>query len=574
MGRKRFLGACGAALMAATAMVVVTGAPDAGAAPGATASGQTVLPRSSATITALTGDRVLLSGGYVSSNLSATAEIFDLTTRTSTLVAPMHVARAIHADIAMDDGRVLLVGGRDSAGEQLAAAEIYDPTTDTWTVTATPANRYEGGRLVHLPDGRVLALGRSSGGEIYDPETDTWTLAPLPWSGGVTDAVGLADGRVLAVTGHASFGRAATFEVATSEWTTVPASGVAGPRLARLGDGRVMAHSASVEEWPDTEIFDPAAGSWTPAVDPTFGRYATDLASLPDGRVALVGGTGSSVPTTTVEIYDPVAGSWSFAARLQHPHFFTDRATMTDGRVVLAPGGSCSPGEFCEAQVVEIFDPAAVTPESPYFFWWGGGPNKRALQTGGVGLSPILKDDATGWGIAGRHIRFTVSGKNAGAGVCDQETSGCVTNSDGLVFWGYVNGDDEPGTDTVFVHADTDDDGVVDPGEATATSTITWRKYATRVVANPALVHRGKTVSTLAARVVVVPLDGGGQWGASGKTVRFTNGVSELCRAVTDYDGWARCGTSTTQLQGATYEAFFDGDEEHNPSSGRGLPIG
>src|SRR5438105_5703467 len=44
---------------------------------------------------------------------------------------PLAVPRTAHAATALADGRVLICGGRDTAGTILAAAEIFDPATKT-----------------------------------------------------------------------------------------------------------------------------------------------------------------------------------------------------------------------------------------------------------------------------------------------------------------------------------------------------------------------------------------------------------------------------------------------------------
>ena len=76
------------------------------------------------------------------------------------------------------DGRVLVTG---SALDDPVNAEIYDPTSDSWSVTG----RMIVDRVMHssirLRDGRVLVAGgvfgarRATLAELWDPVTGAWT---------------------------------------------------------------------------------------------------------------------------------------------------------------------------------------------------------------------------------------------------------------------------------------------------------------------------------------------------------------------------------------------------------------
>lgn len=116
-----------------------------------------------------------------------------------THVAPPPVARKRHAMLLLEDGRVLVSGGRN--GETFASGELWDPELDTWTAIAPMAQARWAHRHVQLLDGRVLALGGYQLGlapERWDPELDTWTsLAPGPELSSVAGVLPLANGAVL-----------------------------------------------------------------------------------------------------------------------------------------------------------------------------------------------------------------------------------------------------------------------------------------------------------------------------------------------------------------------------------------
>src|SRR5258708_4099551 len=71
----------------------------------------------------------------------------------------MVAARSAHISVRLLDGRILVAGGRSDGRTGLATAELYDPSTGTWTATGSMTV----GRFAHtavlLADGRVLVVG-------------------------------------------------------------------------------------------------------------------------------------------------------------------------------------------------------------------------------------------------------------------------------------------------------------------------------------------------------------------------------------------------------------------------------
>src|SRR5262249_50283735 len=89
-------------------------------------------------------------------------------------------ARFAHAATLLPNGQVLVAGGLDGSGAVLASAELYDPSTGTWTATGSLAT----GRFLHtatlLPNGKVLVAGgqapsSTASATLYDPASGTWT---------------------------------------------------------------------------------------------------------------------------------------------------------------------------------------------------------------------------------------------------------------------------------------------------------------------------------------------------------------------------------------------------------------
>lgn len=74
-------------------------------------------------------------------------------------ITPMIEARASHAAVRLDDGRVVVMGGSGADGTVLNSVEIYDPSTNQWTMAEPMAQARFSHVATLLPDGRVLVSG-------------------------------------------------------------------------------------------------------------------------------------------------------------------------------------------------------------------------------------------------------------------------------------------------------------------------------------------------------------------------------------------------------------------------------
>jgi hypothetical protein len=181
-----------------------------------TATGDMVEVRGEATITLLLDGRVLVTGGQ--SFGVGTAELYDPSTGTWTATGSMAEGRIDHSSVLLPDGRVLVTGGYtyDSTGNNgtaLSSAELFDPSTGTWTATGSMAAARAGLGAALLSDGNVLVMGgqdmRNNAGlgsvataELFDPVSGTWTdTADMIEARYGHMATLLLDGRVLVLGG-------------------------------------------------------------------------------------------------------------------------------------------------------------------------------------------------------------------------------------------------------------------------------------------------------------------------------------------------------------------------------------
>jgi len=149
-----------------------------------TATGNLNAARSRHTATLLRNGRVLVAGGsgsgVVPGAAIASAEIFDPATGTWTLTGSLRDARILHTATLLRTGRVLAVGGLLGIGPNdpmIASAELFDPATETWT----PVRELKDARANHtatlLNNGQVLVAGGKAAALSTLPEIGSAEIA-------------------------------------------------------------------------------------------------------------------------------------------------------------------------------------------------------------------------------------------------------------------------------------------------------------------------------------------------------------------------------------------------------------
>jgi|GEM_PF-1681544 len=321
----------------------------------------------------------------------AHAELFDPLTNTWGQTGPMLQRRVAGAAALMDDGRVVVSGGRNNTGTSpLGSAEIYDPASNTWS--ALPGMRAL--RLEHtltaLPGNRVLAIGGLSGlaaastlssTEIYDAGLNRWDLStPMPWPRRAHSANRMASGEVVIAggydNGNAIFESLDAFDASLQTWRSVTSH--AG--LRRVG------HAAAVVQLPgygdsNGEVLVMVGGgtdiNWANACQ-SNGQFGYAIATrisdgvevanncgiavhnesalgvMADGTLVMAGGYNGQLRADTY-VFNLPSGSLTpiYAGNLRRPRSGAQLVGLDDGRGMVVGGYLTGPG--ATTSTVEFF---------------------------------------------------------------------------------------------------------------------------------------------------------------------------------------------------------------------------
>ncbi|MFZ4622334.1 MAG: Kelch repeat-containing protein [Bacteroidota bacterium] len=231
--------------------------------------------------------------------------------------APMNAARWAEG-IGEYNGSIIVAGGYNPLlGSHLSSVEIYDISTNTWTVkTSRPSVQ------TAPSSGVVNGILYTAGGSdmsLNTPNLTSYSFATGIWTAkkshafphGNTPAGGIIDGHFF----------------------------IAGGRSL---DGSTF--TSSLEE------YNPVTDTWITRMPMNTPRSGTGSAVI-NGLLYVVGGRNSSGTLATLEVYDPVMNAWQTKTPMPTPRFDLSAASING--ILYAVGGN----NGAHLGVVEAYDP-------------------------------------------------------------------------------------------------------------------------------------------------------------------------------------------------------------------------
>jgi hypothetical protein len=305
----------------------------------------------------------------------------------------MATARRFHTATLLPSGKVLIAGGEDAGSRAFASAELYDPSTGTFSPTGNMTMPRAGHTATLLNNGKVLVAGGTLGGsteaalpsaELYDPSTGTFTASKgsMTAARAVHTATLLKDGRVLLAGGDVIFfngiqntyikslASAETYDpntdafTATGNMTTARETQTAtllsdGTVLIAGGsDGAVGNPLPAATVLNSAEIFSPSTGKFTATSNMTDARDFFTATMLNTGKVLIAGGIDATTFLASAELFDSTNDSFTATGNMVDIRFYEDATILNDGTVLICGGTESSSRAIATA---EIYDPKVAT---------------------------------------------------------------------------------------------------------------------------------------------------------------------------------------------------------------------
>lgn len=298
-------------------------------------TGNMTAPRAGHTATLLNDGKVLLAGGNSGTGDGAaisSAELYDPATGTFTATTgSMTAARVAHTATLLQGGKVLITGGDvsfyTSSGQSLASAEIFDPSTGTFTATGNMTVPRESHTATLLSSGKALITGGSDGTLGYTPTTTLYASSETfdPSTGQFT---------------------AAGMMTTQRDWQTASLL-ASGKVLVAGGEGPIQTEATA-------DLFDPSSGSFAATGNMTEPRFYHAASTLNDGTVLVSGGSDNSARAkATAEIYDPTAATFTSTGSMNAERVWHTSTVLQNGKVLIIGGSGSGSVPMATAEVYQ-----------------------------------------------------------------------------------------------------------------------------------------------------------------------------------------------------------------------------
>lgn len=374
-------------------------------------AGSMSVARAAAMISPLQNGHILIAGGVNGTTVLSSAETYTPSPTgqgTWAATGALHAGRQSAAAVTLWDGRVLVVGGKGTQNTILSSAELYDPTAGTWSTTGSMSKARNGLTATLLYSGKVLIAGGTDIGkpvdpltsaELYDPSTGTFSATgSMATRRAFATAALLANGKVLVAGGVSAADGTLTksaevYDPTKGTWSPAGTMTSARDHLtsALLFDGRVLAvggQGSTGKPLATAELYSASSNTWSSGGTFSGARTAAATDVLFGGKVLVAGGFGGNGNTvlSSADLYTPNggAGTWAATTALPAPRGHPMDVRLNDGKALLA-GGWADNGSTVSLKTAVQFAPSpnpTVNPMPPF------GVAGAVIRTTGGGFTP------------------------------------------------------------------------------------------------------------------------------------------------------------------------------------------
>lgn len=280
--------------------------------------------------TFLSNGGLLVAGGHILDGLGLpNTNIFNFNNNTWTVKQPMALGRWYPTITTLANGDAVALGGTDQNGATVLIPEVYQAASGTWRrLTSASAWLPYYPRTFLAPNGRIFYAGEMQGTSYLNTAgTGSWTFVANR------------------VVGGRDYGSAVMYQPG---------------KILYMGGGDPPTATAEVID------LNVASPQWRLTNSMSVPRRQISATLLPDGKVAVTGGTSSSgftnlgSPRMHVEVWDPATETWTVWASAAVPRgYHNTTVLLPDGRLLHTGSGDGAglPNEIN----AEVFSP-------PYLF--------------------------------------------------------------------------------------------------------------------------------------------------------------------------------------------------------------
>ncbi len=319
-----------------------------------------------AMVTVTDGRAISFGGKNSSGTKTKVTQAYNPSTNTWSTLPQMSKARVNLQATQLSNGKVLITGGQTGSANATTttnAAQLFNPTTNTWTSVSNMITPRHFHQVVPITNGNAIVIGGLDGAtmggtnkvEKYNSATNSFTaLAPMANKRNDFSAVLDPTGTKIYAIGGSCMTLTDSVEVytiATNTWQTGPSllQNGYGRKAVALSGGKILIMGGSDcygNQLASAEMYDPAMQGWSPAGNMPYelSSFTATLIGTPavGYKVMVVGGTSgiSGIPMNHTALYNVSTNQWSSGPDTTNYHAYHSTTALQNGSLLVAGGTS------------------------------------------------------------------------------------------------------------------------------------------------------------------------------------------------------------------------------------------